>query len=262
MGFKVIVIHHNYQVEITKDNMPWYVRPPMLHWVEKAEKYAVSNADLNLTLTQQDAQSLRFHYYSKAKIEVLGVFESERKELVRVSEHIKEHNYIISGNLSVKQTVDSLYPWIRKYYPVLLKCDPHAKLTIAGKSPQKKLYKITSGKNIEIIASPKTMEDILKKMDYYICPTGLGSGIKLRIMDGLKAGMPVLTHKNSSRGYDEFVGKSVFTYTDIDSFCDGIKSITSCKLRQFEIQNEYWKFFSFEKGLERLKKIIYEMKIE
>lgn len=257
-----ITIHHNYQVEIVKDNMPWYLRIPMLYWVEKAERAAVNLSVLNLTLTESDKNALHKHYSQKAKIETIGIFESSNKDALPIDNNrSKGHNYLISGNLSVKQTVDSLYPWIKNYYDLLKKVDKEARIIIAGKDPQQALYSLCKGKDIEIIPSPISMEPILLNADYYLCPTGLGSGIKLRIMDGLKAGLPVLTQKDSLRGYETFYNDSVYAFNDSNDFCEALQTMRNCDVKPSSIQRKYLEIFSFDSGVDRLKKILLKKEI-
>lgn len=255
-SLKVITIHHNYQVEFAKDDTPKSIKIPLVYWIKKAELSAVVNSDLNICLTQSDADALRNHYCKDAQIKVLGIFEPEDKPVLGVEEIRSGHNYIITGNLSVKQTTDALYPWIKVYFPILKRIDPQAKLRIVGFKPPKKLYELCSQRDIEIIDSPQDMTLYLLDTDYYICPTHLGSGIKLRIMDGLKVGIPIITHRNSLRGYESFLDTSVFVYEDEHSFERLIKEIQNKVFNHKSIQSSYERFFSFPAGVKRLKVLL------
>lgn len=258
-NLKVITIHHNYQVEFAKDDTPISIKLPLVYWVRKAEQSAVVKSDLNICLTQSDADALKKYYCKDAKVSVLGIFEPDSKSVLDIQEHTSTHNYIITGNLSVKQTTDALYPWIKEFYPILKRTDPQAKLLIAGFKPQKELYELCFQRDIEIIDSPQDMAPFLMKADYYICPTHLGSGIKLRIMDGLKAGIPVITHKNSLRGYESFINTSVFIYDSKRTFEELIKEILSKRFSHKSIQDGYLRNFSFTEGVKRLKDLLNQL---
>lgn len=257
-GKKIITVHHNYQVEIVRDNTPWYTKAPMLYWVGKAEAEAVIGSDINITLTHQDKESLHKHYSENAKIEVLGIFEYARRERPVLQKRIsnKDGRYLITGDLSVKQTTDALYPWLNDVFPLLKTATGYKSLTIAGRNPQPKLYKYANDRSISIIASPKEMEPILENADVYICSTGLGSGIKLRIMDGLKAGLPVITPTASGRGYDSFINRCIFTYNSKNDFISAVTKANKCKMTKNEIINEYFDYFSFTSGIKRLNNIL------
>lgn len=256
-GIKIITIHHNYQIEYTRDNTRMLLWLPMMFWTYFAERDAVRYSDLNITLTQQDADLLKKHYDSKARYGVLGTFEFERKIPVVLNESKSQKNFLITGNLGAKQTEESIIPWIKNYYPVFKEVVPDAKLTLAGKNPSSHLCDLCNKNGIEVIDSPADMNPILNNATYYLCVTALGGGMKLRVMDGLKFGLPVLTHEVSARGYDRFVDKGiVYTYKDKLSFKDSLNKLINMKFDNNHILQEYESFFSFESGKERLKMML------
>ena len=257
-GCKVITIHHNYEYEYNRDNYHGIVKYLSLTWVKKFESEAVRKSDLNLTLTVQDKCLLSKHYGGEKPIEVLGCFEYENsKEQFLPLDNMRSGNrFVITGNLSSVQTDASLLKWLAQYYPLLKREYPDAELTIAGKDPSSQLRKMCKNLNIRLIPSPKDMKMIIADSDYYICPTNLGGGLKLRIMDGLRAGLPVLTHEVSARGYDAFRNKCLFSYSDTTTFVSALKSMCDCSLTSSEISNLYQSLFSFEAGVNRFYRII------
>ena len=57
-GIRIITVHHNYQYEFFRDNSKALLRLPTLFWVRRFEREAVRMSDLNITLTEEDLQSL------------------------------------------------------------------------------------------------------------------------------------------------------------------------------------------------------------
>ena len=258
-GLKVITIHHNYEMEYIKGDTRTLLKYPLLFWTSKYEKQAVRSSNLNLTLTETDAKSLMAHYDKNGKFDVLGTFEF-KKDIILSAVDTHERSsmvFVITGQLYSIQTEQSLIPWIERYYS-LLKCQyPSAKVVIAGRNPSDTLIETCRDHGIEIIPSPKDIDAIVKVGDYYICPTELGSGLKLRIMDGLKQGLMVLAHERSARGYEEMIEKGVlFSYNDSKSFIDGIINIVERKVSRSDVQNAYLSYFSYEAGVARLRRIL------
>ena len=113
-----------------------------------------------------------------------------------------------------------------------------------------------SDKQIHLVANPENMIETIIDSGIFICPTNVGGGVKLRIMDGLKLGMPIIAHRVSARGYDAFLGKPWFqVYDDKDSFNDALLKIIEVigenrELRKEIIEN-YRQYFSFPKGKTR-----------
>lgn len=261
-GYRTIVIHHNYQYEYFRDNTKGVLRPITLFWCKKYEKQAVQNADINLTLTQQDVDLLANTYNNgnKTNFRVLGTFEHVVNQPKEIVVNKKNNNrFVITGSLSSVQTYVSLSSWIYDYYGLLKSVFLESSLTIAGKSPSQKLVNLCQQQGINIIASPPNMDDVLADADCYICPTFLGGGLKLRIMDGLKWGLPIVTHAVSARGYGAFKDAGcLFSYSNTEEFLSAIQQLKSLSMSKHEIQALYISLFSFDAGVEKVRKVIAE----
>lgn len=256
-GLKIITIHHNYQIEYLLGDCSLYLLAPSLFWNRIYEKQAVRFSDINITLTNQDAELLSKHYDKNANFAVLGVFEFQTKDYLINKKKNRGNKFIITGGLASKQTEDSLIPWIVNYYPILKKINPNIELTIAGRDPSEKLCNVIKSSGINLIASPPDMFLILQEQDYYICPTDRGGGLKLRIMDGFKAGLPVLTHSVSARGYEKLANAGMlFQYEDVKSFEKGVRNLLAVSLTHEEIQNKYNSLYNFSEGIEKLQSIV------
>lgn len=256
MGLKTITIHHNYQIEYLKGDSSAITILPNLFWTYIYEGAAVRNSSLNLTLTREDIDLLQKHY-GQARFDIIGVFEYKPFVERTLLEVVRGHKYVITGWLGSKQTEDSLIPWINNYYPLLKGVDPQAELTIAGRDPSESLCKLAEDNGIQIIPSPVDMQPILDAADYYICPTDRGGGLKLRNLDGLKSGLPVLTHVVSARGYEFMQNLGIVCSYDSEStFKEGVHKLLSCKKSRQRIISDYQGIYSFEAGVERLKDVI------
>ena len=108
-----------------------------------------------------------------------------------------------------------------------------------------------------MIPSPKDITEIISNADFYLCPMDKGGGLKLRVLDGLKNGLLVVTHKVSARGYDEFVSqKCMFCYDDEQSFIEALKNVVESSYSKNDILKLYDGMFSFKSGVNRLNKYV------
>ena len=258
-GARTVVIHDNYEKEYTRDNTPVLLRPLLLPAVVRTEGKAVREADLNLVLTPDDAHSLESYYGEgkKGRIERWGSFEYKPAGMwsPRV---VSEPVFAITGNLGAMQTLSSLIPWLSDYYLLLKSIVPEARLVVAGKNPTPELKRFLSVLGAELIDTPADMTEVLRRAKYYVCPVDCGGGIKLRVMDGLRQGLPVLCHKVSARGYEAFQGISLFAYEDRDSFRTALQALLDCPSNPETRRQLYLRHYSFEAGVARLRKILEE----
>lgn len=260
-GCKIITIHHNFEQEYFRDNFNGLMGKWLLWLASRAERESVMKSDLGLTLTPEDRELLIMNYDSekRSKIKVLGCFENIGREHPSINNEDSGNNrFVITGTLSAIQSQESLFPWINTYYPILKQICPSSTLTIAGRDPSEELLNLCKQNGITVIPNPKDMSDVLNKADYFICPTSLGGGLKLRIMDGLSAGLPVITHKVSARGYESFRDSCLYVYDDVKSFRQELISMINNTHNRNSIQTKYLATFSYVIGVKRLGRLIEE----
>ena len=197
--------------------------------------------------------------------DVVGIFEAEEHKDSELENRrpLIANKLVICGSLNSVQTLKGLKDFANHYLEPLHKYyHDDFLLTLTGRSPGEYIQKLASNDlNISLIPSPQNILEVVKESGIFICPTNVGGGIKLRIMDGLKLGLPILTHKISARGYDCFYDKPWFRiYQDKGSFLEGLESLNKiikdqATLRTI-IKNEYKEYYSYTTGKKRFLKSI------
>jgi len=265
LGIITTTIHHNYQPEYFWDNRKSYLKDRIfLYHVKRVERKAYLKSKHNLFLSLNDLNRFNEVYgYNKAKNSVIGSFElaNDEKKLLSPDAgfNVNSLKLVISGTLSSVQTMDALDYFLDELYPYI---PDNYNIIITGRKPSDKHVKIiNSHSNITLYPNPSDISVIVADGDIYICPTKVGGGVKLRIMDGLKLGLPVITHSISARGYEIFENKSYFQiFNSPASFVDSLnklsESISKKELNKFDIQTDYYNYFSFESGMNRISEAI------
>lgn len=263
---RIITIHHNVQIDFYKDNTKSNIlfKTIYSHYLYRNEKSALESSMINLCLTETDKSRLQKVYKlnKEVSIDVSGCFEFEEREICSLSSKNNQYpRFLITGNLSAIQTTCSLNVFLSDYYSILSEVFPYSELFIAGKNPSPSFKAIVLGyKRIKLIENPVDMNSIIRESDIYICPISMGSGIKLRVMDGLRFGLPVISHNVSIRGYEEFVNSNqVIAYSDFLSFKKALIYIKENTCVYNNPKNNQLMFsdkFSFNSGVNRVESII------
>ena len=262
-GLKIVVIHHNFEREYQMDNKSsialWGHSP---YFVIQNERKAYCKADVNCFLTQEDESSfLRYYGKGPASNNVLGVFEPYDSTWPIVDEK-SSYLLVITGSLNSVQTMSGIVDIHKNYYDIIQELCPQWNLVIAGRNPHHEVYDFQreNPEHIKVIPNPEIMDMVTNPASIFLCPTNVGGGLKLRVMDGLRQGLPVLVHKVSARGYNSFFGKPFFQiYQDRASFRDGLKNLLEyCQsgLNKKEIQQTYFNEFGFQRGCEKMSQVI------
>lgn len=270
LGVKTIVINHNCEAEYYRDNYDILHRMLFLRHVKRAEKLSYQGCDYNIFLTEEDCTLFRQMYGpSQTYSIVTGCFEFKRNnnnnDNGNVNLNEKERlRFVISGTIGNVQNMDG----IQYFLDDLLEYVPKdAEVVITGKNPPDSLHceieKLNqTGKyaQLTLIPNPADIKSIVNGCDVFLCPTRSGGGLKLRVMDGLIAGLPVIAHKVSARGYSEFAKQGyLWPFDSKESFsnalCDIIRRINNNQLNRKNIQDYSEERFSFENKAKMLKSI-------
>lgn len=261
-GIKIATIHHNVEPEYVRDNTPnILLRPFLLRVVRKAERTSYRLSDYNLFLTQQDMDSFHLLYGISNSVEtVVGAFEF--KKLPAWSPKKTNNDsmvFAITGSLCTVQGVDGISFFFEKLYKHL---PQDSKIIISGRNPTSTIINYCNRyNNVQLVPNPNDINDIINLADIYICPTRLGGGLKLRVMDGLRLGIPVISHTCSARGYDYFLSRGFLSvFNDEKGFVEALNTqITMLKdglINRQMVREEYEQHFSYEAGYHRIKTVL------
>ena len=202
-GIKSIVINHNLEADYYRDNTTNLIkRLLILPQVIRNEKKSYLLCDYNLFLTSEDRNDFCAHYgVSNSKYIVRYVYEYKDNKNFRLNT-VSTNSICITGSLNNHQNVDGINSFMDDLFPLL---PSGIRVTIAGKKPIDEIMsKVKKHPNITLVANPSDINEIASNCSIYLCPTKLGSGIKVRITDAFRNGLPVIAHVVSARGYSQF----------------------------------------------------------
>lgn len=261
-GIRVVTIHHNFEAIFQLEN-----RRPTTLWgltsclVRRNERKAYQLSDMNIFLSEYDRDMMRSNYgtLDPQKDVVVGVYETREQSKAFLGKTTGEPHSVdvaMSGCLYHLQTELGIKDFAAHYDDLFKKMMPSSRIVIAGRAPGQYVYGFANSGSIILKPNPDSISEALKDCSIYLCPVNVGSGVKFRILDGLRLGMPILTHAVSARGYEVFADKPWFqSYHDAASFEKGLRAILAYieKHDDFrsEIIHEYQSAFSFETGDKR-----------
>ena len=166
---------------------------------------------------------------------------------------------VISGTMWNAQNLDGINYFLDELYRFV---PENMSVILTGRNPSVELKeKVAQYNNVRIIENPKNILDIVGQCDIFVCPTRLGGGMKLRIIDGLRCGLPVIAHKVSARGYTHFMNNGIVRRFDSpEEFKDCLEKtltyIKSERIYRYKIKGEAENLFCFDSAMNRIKIII------
>ena len=113
-----------------------------------------------------------------------------------------KYRLIITGTMSWYPNVDGVIWFIENVFNKLTEIDSRFELYIVGNRPSDKIKNLESDKII-VTGKVPSIDDYLKMSDLLVVPNKLGSGVKIKVLEGILKGIPVIVSEESSIGYDE-----------------------------------------------------------
>ena len=264
-GIKTIVLNHNCEQEYFRDNNSKIKNLLLLPVVRRNERHSYKECDYNIFLTEEDEATFKKLYGSSETKSIVGGCFLRKGEKINVEDDIsfdKENpKIVISGTMGNVQNLDGINYFLDELYRFV---PENMSVVFTGRNPSVELKeKVAQYNNVRIIENPENILDIVGQCDIFVCPTRLGGGMKLRIIDGLRCGLPVIAHKVSARGYIHFMKNGIvrqFEWPEEFKDCleETLADIKSQRIDRYKIKGEAENFFCFDSAMNRVKKIIIE----
>ena len=167
------------------------------------EKYYLPKFDVIISMSENDKEILTKNFKVKnILVKPNGI--NETNFLEKKANKVINLGYIGSFNHPPNRTAITYF--INKIAPQLEKNRINYKYFIAGDNDQKDIKKIINRsdlinkKNIINLGKVKEVEDFYKKINILIAPIFSGSGTRIKILEALSFGVPVITSAIGAEG--------------------------------------------------------------
>jgi glycosyltransferase involved in cell wall biosynthesis len=108
---------------------------------------------------------------------------------------------LFQGHLSYRPNVMAARFLAERIVPAVRAMLPEARLVLAGRRPHRHVDALR-GDRIEIIADPPDLAPILERADLAILPLRIGSGTRIKALEALAWGLPVVATARAVEGLD------------------------------------------------------------
>tara|TARA_R110002124_G_scaffold111545_2_gene265446 strand:- start:9386 stop:10573 length:1188 start_codon:yes stop_codon:yes gene_type:complete len=147
--------------------------------VDAEKLYSITNADIPKIICPPGA-------------DVTSSFEFDERE---------ENHLIAFSNWKWKPNIDGLFWFLDNVWPIILQNNKQVKLTLAGNDlPETVLKRFST--NISYVGFVEDLANFCRKATVQIVPLKNGSGVKLKMIEGMSYGNPIVCTKLASDGID------------------------------------------------------------
>ena len=255
----VLVIHQNFEPDYYADSHEgkWSKRL----WVRagrRAEALAACHADFHFFVTREDMGRFQLAFSDTVdSCAVLGVQEESVPFAMAERPDDPRIRVLITGGMGDRKGVVGLLDLLKMVSNERDELLGSFHFIVAGRNPPPAVKGLADGDLIELHEDVPDIGTIARTCDLYLNPNYTGSGIKVRNLDGLRNGLPVLCRIENSAGFRELPGDVFQTFR---STAEGIGLLKAMHLKDLTVEGPrrkawqaYVDHFSVEVGARRFR---------
>ncbi|MBN1400018.1 MAG: glycosyltransferase [Anaerolineae bacterium] len=112
-----------------------------------------------------------------------------------------EHPAIVfTGKMDFRPNVDAMLWFFRRVWPLVRRQSPEARLYVVGKSPHAALAALQTAPGVHVTGYVEEILPYFGGGDVYIVPLRIGGGTRLKVLEAMAAGLPLVTTSLGAEG--------------------------------------------------------------
>ena len=241
------------------------------NWIKKLAGYilyrnilsyeldSMKHFDLIVTYNFKDRNLLIDHGINAEKIDYIAPFYMN---LSNLKPNYDNKNILFFGAMNRPENYESCIWFIENVFNKLLKIDRSFKFIIIGSRPVDRLKQYADD-NIVITGFVDDLSYYFENAMCMVAPLVLGAGIKVKVLEGMSAGAPILTNDIGIEGIPAIDGKEYMHCTTAEDYVEKITAIINNNIDTEYItrnaRSMLSKEFDLEKSYLRYKENIIKM---
>jgi sugar transferase (PEP-CTERM/EpsH1 system associated) len=178
----------------------------------ESEKRAMSEFDAHVTVSQRDAEQLR-NLNPRAQIFVIengvdAAFYSDEQIANAYSDWHEQttlpnpRRIVFVGSMDYHANVDGALSFCREVWPRLRNLKPDLTFIIVGRDPSATVRDLASVPGVEVTGTVDDVRPYYRDAVASIVPLKVGGGSRLKILESMAAGVPVISTTLGAEGLD------------------------------------------------------------
>ncbi len=220
---------HNAEYRILEQQARNAVRPAWQRWyyrllaaqTRRFEQAIIARAPAVATVSDTDTQvlsqlvsSLSESSESAATIRTVRPGFDVAPHLHRASVAQPRTHLGFLGSLEWEPNIEGLEWFVHHVWPRIRRTIPEARLTIAGRAPGERVYALQSAEGVEVKGPVESASEFLQSVDVVIAPVLSGSGIRMKLLEGMANGCAIVTTSSGAEGLPLVSGHHVIIADD------------------------------------------------
>lgn len=130
-----------------------------------------------------------------------------------------------SGVMDYPPNVDAAIYFAETIFPLVKKVVPTATFHVVGKNPAAEVRDLERLDGVIVTGTVPDVKEHLRRMEVYVCPMRLGAGMKMKIVEALSVGLPVVSTTRGAEGMDLVEGRDIIVADEAASFAAAVAKL-------------------------------------
>lgn len=250
-----IILHqHNLDSEVIRSRLQiqgnCIVHPLLRVFYNRLRRFEekwISKVDLCITnsaVIKEKMQTL----FPSAKIEIIPICVDPKLGEKYCLQTREECVLVFVGDFAYYPNLEGILYFCKDIYPIILRTIPKTKLLIAGPNPPKKLLELSSN-NIEILGFVEDIYSCISRAVVFVAPVRIGSGLKIKVVEAMALGVPVVTTSVGAKGLKVNSGEHLLVADTPHEFAKSVVNLLNCKRLASSIAFNAFKLINKEYSL-------------
>ncbi|TNE53179.1 MAG: glycosyltransferase [Bacteroidetes bacterium] len=160
-------------------------------------------------------------------------------------------DFCFVGSMNWKPNYEAVKWIIKEIGPELYKILPEARIHIAGSNMSRSMKKLKS-KNLVIHGRVKDTREFISKHGTMIVPLKSGSGVRIKILEALGVGVPIISTDKGKEGIGIHTKKHFLSANMVEEFLVQMKFLYKSKEERIRLGNNGREFIREDYGLNKI----------
>lgn len=195
------------------------------------EKRALREFDAHIVVSERDAERLR-ELNPDARIFVIenGVDTALYSD-AGARDESPARRIVFVGSMDYHANIDGAVNFAREVWPRLRERRPELVFTIVGKDPTPEVRDLAQIPGIEVTGTVDDVRPFYREAIAAIVPLNVGGGSRLKILEAMAAGVPVVSTTLGAEGLDVQHDENILIADTNEQFLEAIISLVTIKAR-------------------------------
>lgn len=200
----------------------------------KFEKWAIQDADKLILLSKEDKAELEKLTGKELSCNIIpiGVREPERVKTIRNVDN-KTLNVLFVGTLTWAPNNDGMIWFFENVMSNVSKLSWNYNFYVVGKGASERLRNLAEQyENVTITGYVDSVDDYYEKCDFMVVPLFFGSGQRVKIIEGMSRGMPIISTSIGAEGLRYSDEENILIADEKEGFLKSMEKMQSNDLRK------------------------------